>query len=176
MLDYTLTFSVANAQCTIYRVDVFFKFHPHANRLFHAPSFMNCLSLPPTNPKFPSIPILHAICAVGSFYTAAVTSPPLPDFNQVPSGTHSNPISFSRLFTVSGEIFLERIRLKEQRTDSFAEQQAKLARESAERLILHGKDLFHAFQGIELLSILFGLLTVLVANVILTWFYWSLSR
>lgn len=55
---------------------------------------------------------------------------------------------------------MERLRLKEQRTDSFAEQQAKLARDSAECLNLLGKDLFHVFQ----------------ANIILTWFYWSLGR
>jgi hypothetical protein len=171
------------SHCTIYRVDVFFKFHPHAGRLFHATSFMSSLSLPPTHPRFPSIPVLHAICAIGSFYTAAVTSPPLPDFNEVSPGTYSSQVSFIfKLFTVSEEIFLERIRIKEQRTDSFAEEQAKLARESAERLNLLGKDLFHVFQGMELLiysfwlALLFGLLTVLAANVILTWFYWSLGR
>ncbi|KAF8807498.1 hypothetical protein BYT27DRAFT_7189569 [Phlegmacium glaucopus] len=125
-------------------VDVFFKFHPHAGRLFHATSFINSLSLPPTHPRFPSIPVLHAICAIGSFYTAAVTSPPLPDFNQVSPE----------------EIFTERSRYHEQRTDSFAEQQAKLARESAERLNSIGKDLFQVCQ----------------ANIILTWFYWSLGR
>lgn len=41
---------------------------------------------------------------------------------------------------------------EEQRTDSFAEQQAKLARESAERFNLIGKDLFQVFQGIGLLN------------------------
>ena len=46
---------------------------------------------------------------------------------------------------------MERVRLKEQRADSFAEQQAKLARESADRLNLLGQDLFQGFQGIELL-------------------------
>jgi len=43
------------------------------------------------------------------------------------------------------------MRFKEQRTDSFAEQQAKLARESAEHLNSLGKDLFQVFQGKELL-------------------------
>jgi hypothetical protein len=41
---------------------------------------------------------------------------------------------------------------EEQRTDSFAEQQAKLARESAEHFNLLGKDLFQVFQGIGLLN------------------------
>jgi len=84
-----LCVTVLGHQCPFYRVDVFFKFHPHAGRLFHATSFINSLSLPPTHPRFPSIPVLHAICAIGSFYTAAVTSPPLPDFNHGSPGTHS---------------------------------------------------------------------------------------
>jgi predicted nucleic acid-binding Zn finger protein len=46
---------------------------------------------------------------------------------------------------------------EEQRTDSFAEQQAKLARESAERFNLLGKDLFQVFQGIGLLNYLIWL-------------------
>ena len=71
---------------TLTRVDVFFTFHPHAGRLFHTPSFMNSLSLPPTHPKFPSLPVLHAICAIGSLYTAAVTSPPLPNYDEVSPG------------------------------------------------------------------------------------------
>lgn len=125
-------------------VDVFFVFHPHANRLFHLPTFMHTLNLPPSHPKFPSTPVLHAICAIGSLYTAAVTSPPLPNFDKVPPD----------------EIFLERLRSKEQRPDSFAEHQAKLARETGEKLNTLGEDLFQVLQ----------------ANIILTWFYWSHGR
>ncbi|GLB36244.1 putative fungal specific transcription factor [Lyophyllum shimeji] len=125
-------------------VEVFFVFHPHANRLFHGPSFMGTLSLPPSHPKFPSAPVLHAISAIGSLYTAVVTSPPLPDFNEYPPD----------------EIFLQRQRIKERRVDSFAEQQAKYARETADHLNSLGEDLFQVLQ----------------ANIILTWFYWSHSR
>ncbi|KAF5377608.1 hypothetical protein D9615_005317 [Tricholomella constricta] len=125
-------------------VEVFFVFHPHANRLFHGASFMSTLSLPPNHPKFPSPPVLHAICAIGSLYTAVVTSPPLPDFRESPPD----------------EIFLQRQRIKEQRIDSFAEQQAKHARETADHLNSLGEDLFQVFQ----------------ANIILSWFYWSHSR
>lgn len=67
-------------------VEVFFVFHPHANRLFHSANFMGTLTLPPGHPKFPSTPVLHAICAIGSLYTAAVTSPPLPNFSEVAPG------------------------------------------------------------------------------------------
>jgi hypothetical protein len=67
----------------IVRVEMFFAFHPHATRLFHAPSFMASLSLSPTHPKFPIPPVLHAICAVSTLYTAAVSSPPLPNYSEV---------------------------------------------------------------------------------------------
>ncbi|PPQ85887.1 hypothetical protein CVT25_015829 [Psilocybe cyanescens] len=125
-------------------IDVFFVFHPHASRMFHAPSFMHSISLPPNHPKFPSLPVLHAICAIGSLYTAAVTSPPLPNFDEISPD----------------EIFLEKLRLKEPRPDSFAEKHARLAKESAERLNTLGQDLFQVLQ----------------ANIILTWFYWSHGR
>ncbi|KAJ3570257.1 hypothetical protein NP233_g4533 [Leucocoprinus birnbaumii] len=125
-------------------IDVFFTFHPHANRLFHVPTFMNSITYGPNHPKFPCTAILHAICAIGSLYTGAVTSPPLPDFDKISPD----------------EIFLEKYRVKEQRPDSFAEQQAKLAREMVDRLNVLGQELFEVFQ----------------ANIILTWFYWSHGR
>lgn len=125
-------------------VEVFFVFHPHASRLFHVGSFMNSLALSPVHPRFPASPVLHAICAIGSLYTAAVTSPPLPNFDEVPPD----------------EIFLERLRVKEQRPDSFAEQQAKFARETAEHMNTLGENLFQVLQ----------------ANIVLTWFYWSHGR
>ncbi|KAF9229394.1 hypothetical protein BS17DRAFT_19414 [Gyrodon lividus] len=52
-------------------VEAFFAFHPHATRLFNMPNFMISLSLPPDHPDFPSPPVLHAVCAVGSMYTVA---------------------------------------------------------------------------------------------------------
>lgn len=36
------------------------------------PTFMASLDLLPTDPRFPSPAILHAMCAVGSLYTALV--------------------------------------------------------------------------------------------------------
>ncbi|KAF7339384.1 Eukaryotic translation initiation factor 3 subunit H [Mycena sanguinolenta] len=90
-----------------------------------------------------SIPPLHAICALGSLYTAAppVTSPPHPDYSEV----------------ALDEIFSARHRLKEARPDSFAEQQAKYARETADHLESIGDRLFELLQ----------------ARTILSWFYWS---
>ncbi|EKM55919.1 uncharacterized protein PHACADRAFT_256855 [Phanerochaete carnosa HHB-10118-sp] len=45
----------------------------HANRMFHVPTFMASLELLPTDPRFPSPAILHAMCAVGCLYTATQT-------------------------------------------------------------------------------------------------------
>ena len=55
-------------------VEAFFTYHIHASRLFHMPTFMASLELLPTDPRFPSTAVLHAMCAVGSLYSAAVPS------------------------------------------------------------------------------------------------------
>ncbi|KAJ3879074.1 hypothetical protein F5051DRAFT_404027 [Lentinula edodes] len=117
-------------------VDVFFTFHPHASQLFHTSTFMTSLSLPPDHPKFPAVPVLHAICAVGSLYTSAVTSAPPVNFDKVPAD----------------EIFTERYRIKENRPDSFAEQQATLAKEALQRMEIMGLELIQVLQSTILLS------------------------
>ncbi|KAF5390304.1 hypothetical protein D9757_002838 [Collybiopsis confluens] len=125
-------------------VDGFFTFHPHAGQLFHAPTFMTLLTLPPNHPKFPAVPVLHAICAVGASYTSAVTCAPPPDFDKISPE----------------DIFTERYRLKENRPDSFAEQQAARAKETLQRMEI---------LGLELLQ-------VLQASVLLSWYYCSNAR
>lgn len=72
----------------IIRVEVFFAFQPHARHIFHEPSFLASLSFPPSHIGFPHVGILHAICAVGSFYTVAVPPPLLPDFSETPAGKY----------------------------------------------------------------------------------------
>ncbi|KAL1722068.1 hypothetical protein EV715DRAFT_247841 [Schizophyllum commune] len=110
-------------------VEMFFMFHPHAQRLFHFPTFMTCLSLGATHPKFPPPCLLHAICAIASFYTAAVSSPPLPDLTKM----------------APDEIFDDFHR--EPRPDSFAEEQAKLANVAIERSRQRGENLFQGLQA-----------------------------
>ncbi|KAE9411008.1 hypothetical protein BT96DRAFT_846815 [Gymnopus androsaceus JB14] len=122
-------------------VDAFFTFSPHGRQLFHFPTFMTSLSLPPNHPKFPAIPVLHAICAVGSAYTSVVTPPPPIDFDKTPSS----------------EIFTQRYRLKENRPDSFAEQQAALAKITLQQMEVLGSEL----------------LQVLQTTIILSWYYCS---
>ncbi|KAF8832430.1 hypothetical protein HHX47_DHR1002027 [Lentinula edodes] len=97
---------------------------------------MTSLSLPPDHPKFPAVPVLHAICAVGSLYTSAVTSAPPVNFDKVPAD----------------EIFTERYRIKENRPDSFAEQQATLAKEALQRMEIMGLELIQVLQSTILLS------------------------
>ncbi|KAJ7786425.1 hypothetical protein B0H16DRAFT_1490430 [Mycena metata] len=117
-------------------VEVFFVFHPHANRVLHYPSFMASLLLSPSHPRFPVPPILHAICALGSLYTSAVSSPPLPNFSEV----------------AFDEIFTARHRQREGRPDSFAEAQSKYALESANQLESVGDRLFEVLQARTILT------------------------
>ncbi|KAF7310989.1 Eukaryotic translation initiation factor 3 subunit H [Mycena chlorophos] len=151
---------IPNVELLRHLVEVFFVFHPHAKRIIHYPSFMAALSLSPNHPKFPIAPVLHAICALGALYTAAVTSPPLPDFSA------ESP----------DEIFTHRQRLREGRPDSFAEQQAKYARDTADEIEAVGDRLLEVMQGswVGISAAHFGLLSA--ARTILTWFYWSHSR
>jgi len=76
------------------------------------------------------------------------------------------------------EIFLQRHRIKEQRPDSFAEIQAQFARETAQYLNSLGEDLFQVLQGNTRHYTYCGCMPMHLhlANVILTWFYWSHSR
>lgn len=141
-------------------VEVFFVFHPHANRVLHYPSFMASLLLSPSHPRFPVPPILHAICALGSLYTSAVSSPPLPNFSEV----------------AFDEIFTARHRQREGRPDSFAEAQSKYALESANQLESVGDRLFEVLQGKLASASLSINLTQCKARTILTWFYWSHSQ
>ena len=134
---------VPNPELLHHLVDAFFMFHPHAKRVIHYPSFMAALVLSPSHPKFPSASVLHAICAVGSLYTSAVTSPPVPNF------VSESP----------DEIFTQRQRLREGRPDSFAEQQAKYARDAADHEESIGERLFEMLQGEPALSRICTLLT-----------------
>ncbi|KAH9846804.1 hypothetical protein C2E23DRAFT_743274 [Lenzites betulinus] len=102
-------------------VDAFFTFTPIASRMFHAPTFLASLSLPPSHPKFPLPAILHAMCALGSLYTAAVSPTPTPP---LPVYCESNPLTYS-----------------------FAEMQIKAARESIEDTLRTTANLFGSLQA-----------------------------
>ncbi|KAG8813066.1 hypothetical protein FRC19_002689 [Serendipita sp. 401] len=66
-------------------VEIFFTCHPHAQRLLHRPRFFASLTLPPTHPDFPSLSLLHAICALASLWSPLVEREGMPDLNERPA-------------------------------------------------------------------------------------------
>jgi hypothetical protein len=68
---YRYSFVSKLTRLTSFRIEVFFTYQTNARRLFHVPTFMNSLTLPPSHPRFPISPVLHAICAISPMYTAA---------------------------------------------------------------------------------------------------------
>lgn len=58
-------------------MQAFFAFYMYAGRLFHGPTFMSRLDLHPNDPRFPTPCLLHAMCAIGSLYTAEITATPI---------------------------------------------------------------------------------------------------
>ncbi|KIJ68342.1 hypothetical protein HYDPIDRAFT_146307 [Hydnomerulius pinastri MD-312] len=110
-------------------VEAFFVFHPHATRLLNMSSFMASLSLPPDHPDFPSPPVLHAICAVGSMYTIAANS-------QEPSSDDTHHLSDADKSDSSG----------------FAEQQAAYAKEQIDKYLVSGRRTVQCLQANVILS------------------------
>ncbi|KAI0361291.1 hypothetical protein OH77DRAFT_1544576 [Trametes cingulata] len=106
-------------------VEAFFNFTPTACRLFHAPTFMCSLLLPPTHPEFPSPAILHAMCAMGSLYTAVVAPTPAP----LPPVYYGGPGMTCPT------------------TGSFADLQIKAARDAIESALRTTADLFSSLQA-----------------------------
>ncbi|CAE6348021.1 unnamed protein product [Rhizoctonia solani] len=49
-------------------VDVCFENWPFARHMIHMPTFKQRVKLPPSDPNFPSIALLHALCALGAVY------------------------------------------------------------------------------------------------------------
>ncbi|KZT05881.1 uncharacterized protein LAESUDRAFT_726455 [Laetiporus sulphureus 93-53] len=117
-------------------VDAFFSYHPDATRLFHQSTFLASLTLPPTHPRFPAASVLHAICAVGSMYTAALPRP------HIPTSPDFSPY----------DIFPDKYKLSEGVPDTFSEMQAKYAKEALEAAMDVGKELFQNVQALILLS------------------------
>ncbi|KAI0734600.1 hypothetical protein C8Q72DRAFT_806895 [Fomitopsis betulina] len=117
-------------------VDAFFMYHPDATRMFHQTTFLSTLLLHPTHPKFPAVCVLHAICAVGSMYTAAIPSP------EIPSGP-----GFSAF-----DIFPKRWKSHDEGVESFAEMQANLTKVAIEAATQVGMKLFQIVQAEILLA------------------------
>ncbi|KZV77049.1 hypothetical protein PENSPDRAFT_645787 [Peniophora sp. CONT] len=80
-------------------IECFFAHHPHATRLFHQPTFMTSLTYPPSHPSFPTTAVLHAICGIGSMYTAAVAQADSPGLSSVSGDDTYKSGSYSANFT-----------------------------------------------------------------------------
>ncbi|PSR71418.1 hypothetical protein PHLCEN_2v12685 [Hermanssonia centrifuga] len=91
---------------------------------------MSSLDFHPSDPRFPTPAVLHAMCAVGSLYTAEIAPTPIHTSNTFPY-----------------EIFAGRWRRTQTRPDSFAEQQIKLAKMALEDMIDTGARLVEGLQG-----------------------------
>ncbi|KAI0337616.1 hypothetical protein BDW22DRAFT_1363876 [Trametopsis cervina] len=128
---------------TRHLVQAFLAFHIHAGRLFHGPTFLASLDLHPMDERFPSVAVLHALCAVGSLYVAEITPTPVHTDSGFPY-----------------VVFHGRWRRIAARPDSFAEQQAKLAHRAINQFFEAGDHL----------------VSVLQAQVLLTWWYTSQAR
>ncbi|EKM56893.1 uncharacterized protein PHACADRAFT_254261 [Phanerochaete carnosa HHB-10118-sp] len=122
-------------EVTRHLIHAFFAFWIHAGRLFHGPTFLSSLDFPPSDPRFPSPVVLHAICAVGSMYTADIAP---------------TPIHTSRYFPY--EAFDGRWRKLAARPDSFAEQHIKYANIEKECNVDVGEYLVESLQAQVLIT------------------------
>ncbi|KZV75415.1 hypothetical protein PENSPDRAFT_89785 [Peniophora sp. CONT] len=77
-------------------VEAFFRYYPHADRLFHRSTFIYWLSLPPTHDQFPSAAILHAICGLGIMYTRQPVSEPTSSALNLDDGASEKHIELAK--------------------------------------------------------------------------------
>lgn len=134
----------------------FFAFHTQAGRLFHGPTFLASLELPPADPRFPFDAVLHAMCAVGSLYTAAIPQAPIQPRARRAGAPSASPFAWaddsgedagSGQLLAFDELFPGRWRKYERRPDSFAELQAAFAKRTAEESIDRGERLLECLQS-----------------------------
>ena len=137
------------------RVDAYFSFNADSSRLLHRPTFMSDLALPPTHPRFPSTALLHAISAVGSFYTAAVDPAPHPTKSPFPLGTMPPhpPLPGVAADAWIDDPFDGRHWMHGRKPYSFAESQAQLANTAIWNASAVGEELIQGLQGMFALHV-----------------------
>jgi hypothetical protein len=109
-------------------VHTFFSCIPIATRIFHRPSFLSSLMQNPSSPQFPSLAVLHAICAAASVYSSMVLQPP------------------AEYWTLA-DVFYDGARRKSERGESFGEAHTRYAKEEADELEGNGERLFECLQS-----------------------------
>ncbi|KAF8316769.1 hypothetical protein DL93DRAFT_2165898 [Clavulina sp. PMI_390] len=60
-------------------VDIFFSSVPYSQQILHRPSFLASLRSVPGSKDYPSTTLLHALCAVSSFFSPLIEKPIMPD-------------------------------------------------------------------------------------------------
>lgn len=132
--------------------------------MFHAPTFLASLSLPPTHPKFPLAATLHAMCAMGSMYTAAITH--MPSGTQRPlvcaDPSHQSPDANAVIDGLG---------------DTFAEIQIRAAKNALAASLRATSNIFESLQGKRSISPrLSRLFKPVSAQVIIASWYWYNAR
>lgn len=121
------------------RIEAFFRYYPHADRLFHRSTFMYWLSLPPTHDNFPSAAVLHAICGLGIMYTRQLNP------ESVSPGTIDETCSARRRLVINSHLslFLD---------DDASEKHIELAKSLAEKNMIRGIQLIQNQQGVSCIN------------------------
>lgn len=110
---------------------------------------MSNLCYPPTHPKFPSPAVLHALCAVGSQYTAVISQTEMLGGGLMPASTPIHKacnVNHSRI--ASAEAFQNKWKGPDH-ADSFAEAHIKMSRRVSELDTLRGHRMIENLQGIS---------------------------
>lgn len=114
----------------LHLVDLFFTCYPNSRRIIHRPTFLLQLLEHPSSPRFPFVPLLHAICAAAARHSHLVAVAP-PDLRNHPSE----------------DAFPEISRMQQGREMMFDEKHYFLAKYETMAAAKDGKDLIGVIQG-----------------------------
>lgn len=132
-------------------VETFFVSHPHARRLLHKPTFMATLTLPPNHQDFPSLSLLHAICALASLWSPAVEKESMPDLTNRPAEEIYHEKERRKIREERAKLGLG-VNNSDTRGDWFGEIHARWSREEEERNAAEGISVFQGLQCAYLIS------------------------
>lgn len=116
---------------TFHLIGLFFTCYPNAQRVVHRPTLMLQLLEHSSSPRFPFLPLLHAICAAASMHSPLVSIAPGP-------GSHQHPME---------DTFPEKLRMQQGRGHMFDETHSSLAEYGCYAVIRSGSNILEALQG-----------------------------
>lgn len=115
----------------LHLIDLFFTCYPNSLRVIHRPTFLVQLLEHPSSPRFPFVPLLHAICAAAAKHSHLVAVAPVPDL-------HNHPAE---------DAFQEKTRMQQGRGLMFDEQHYMLTKYGCMAAAREGRDLMGVIQG-----------------------------